>query len=104
MIRRELVQKDGGLVARVTFSLPSSIWMDRVCLVGDFNSWNPESHPFGRADDGCWVLTMDFQCGKSYQFRYLVDRREWMNDNQADTYIVNEFGSTNGVLTIDSPT
>jgi 1,4-alpha-glucan branching enzyme len=103
MICKQFVEKNGSLVARVTFSLPSSIWADTICLVGEFNGWNPESHPFQRAEDGSWVLTMEFECGRRYEFRYLCDRREWMNDNQADAYVANRFAGSNCVLITDPP-
>ena len=103
MISKRFVDKGGKVVARVTFSLPSSLWVDKVCLVGEFNGWNPESLPFSRAEDGSWVLTMDFECGRRYEFRYLCDGREWMNDNQADAYVPNRFAGSNCVLILDHP-
>jgi len=101
MIHKAFVEKEGTLVARVTFSLPSSLWADQIYLVGDFNDWNQYSLPFGRERDGAWSLTMDFECGRTYQFRYLCDGRDWMNDNQADAYIYNPYGSNNCVLITD---
>lgn len=101
MIRKEFVQKDGLAVARVTFMLPSNTWSDGICLVGDFNGWNRTSHPFRQQRDGSWALTMDFECNKVYQFRYLCDRECWANDNQADGYVWNSYGSDNCLLITD---
>lgn len=36
---KTFVETDSGLVARVTFTLPNSIWADAIYLVGDFNLW-----------------------------------------------------------------
>ena len=29
-----------GEIVRVTFEMPSSVWAERVNLVGDFNDWD----------------------------------------------------------------
>jgi hypothetical protein len=33
-----------------------------------------------------------------YQFRYLVDEQSWQNDEAADAYWTNEYGSNNSVV------
>jgi 1,4-alpha-glucan branching enzyme len=52
MIHKTFVNGNGTGVARVTFTLPDSVWADRVYLVGDFNQWSRTSHPFQRDRDG----------------------------------------------------
>ena len=103
MIRKSFIQKDGSLICRATFTLPSSFWADTIHLVGDFNSWSTTSLPFGRGWDGSWTLTLDLECGRSYQFRYLVDGRDWTNDGQADAYVANPYGTDNCVLIAEPP-
>ena len=34
----------------------------------------------------------------SYQYRYLVNNAEWINDEAADSYAPNEHGTTNSVV------
>jgi 1,4-alpha-glucan branching enzyme len=84
---------------RVTFELPSSIWAERVNLVGDFNGWDTAAHEMrqGRSD-GNWRITLDLPAGKEYQFRYLVNGRDWHNDWHADKYMANRFGTDNSVV------
>lgn len=84
----------------VTFQLPSCIWAESVYLVGDFNGWNRRSHPLlhGRTDDGTWQITLELDKGKTYQFRYLINGRDWQNDWNADNYAANPFGGDNSVL------
>lgn len=83
----------------VRFELPPAIWADQVYLVGDFNGWNETSHPMKcNRDDGMWYLTLELDHGRRYQFRYLVDGREWHNDWKADDYVPNPFGGTNSVV------
>jgi hypothetical protein len=94
----KLPSPDGKSV-RVTFVLPSSIWAERVNLVGDFNEWSTESHPMRQsASDGSWRITLDLPAGHDYQFRYLVNGADWHNDWHADRYEMNRFGSDDSVV------
>lgn len=86
MIRKAFTEVDGRQVARVTFSLPGSIWADSIYLVGDFNDWNQSSHPFRQTEQGMWTFTVDLEVSRAYQFRYRRDG-EWTNDGQADAYL-----------------
>ena len=101
MVEKAFVQKEGKQVARVTFVVPNSTWADAVHLVGDFNQWSRTSHPFRRDREGHWRLTADLDVGRAYQFRYLRDGEVWMNDNQADAYVANPYGSDNSVVITD---
>ena len=44
----------------------------RVSLIGDFNGWQPESHPMTRMPDGGWVIRMELPHGH-HQYQFLVD-------------------------------
>ena len=44
----------------------------RVTLVGDFNRWNPSSHPLQKQPDGGWLLRMELKHGH-HRYAYLVD-------------------------------
>ncbi len=88
-----------GKRVRVTFELPSAIWAERVTLVGDFNDWNPTQDEMRQTrSDGNWRITLELETGREYQFRYLVNGRDWHNDWKADKYAPNEFGTDNSVL------
>ena len=43
-----------------------------VALVGDFNGWNPTSHPMKRMPDGAWLLTVELKHGH-HRYAFLVD-------------------------------
>lgn len=100
MIEKAFVRTKGGQKARVTFTLPESIWAAAIYLVGDFNNWNRSSHPLRQDSEGRWTITVDLAPGHAYQFRYLVDD-EWMNDNQADAYVTNQYGTHNFIVVTD---
>ena len=88
-----------GKSVQVTFELPSSIWAERVNLVGDFNQWSTDSHEMRQSGaDGSWRITLELPAGHEYQFRYLINGDDWHNDWHADRYILNRFGTDNSVV------
>lgn len=52
-----------------------------VFLVGDFNDWNPQSHPMRRRVDGWWYLEVPMVHGH-HRYCFLVDGQP-MLDPQA---------------------
>ena len=83
----------------VRFELPSSIWAESLCLVGDFNNWHQTSHPMSRDHSGdTWYIVLELERGREYQFRYLANGAEWHNDWKADRYLPNVYGGTNSVV------
>ena len=44
----------------------------RVCLIGDFNGWNRESHPMKRQPDGSWLVQIPLHHGH-HHYVFLVD-------------------------------
>ena len=101
MIEKRFVQSGDRTVARVMFCLPDSMWVDSVCLVGDFNGWDQTTHPMLPNREGCPEISVDLEIGRAYQFRYLVDGQQWVNDPRADAYVHNFFGSDNFVVVTD---
>jgi hypothetical protein len=86
MVHMTIVHKEVGPVARVTFTLPSSIWADAICLVGDFNGWNRSSHPLAQDREGTWVLSVDLEPNRTYAFAYVCDG-QWLTDDHADGWL-----------------
>ncbi len=102
MIEKFCVEEGDRVFVRVTFTLPNSIWADSIHLVGDFNDWNPHSHPLQRNRRGQWVLAMELPAGHMYEFRYLCDGHQWMTENHADGYVLSIYdGGYNCVLMTD---
>ena len=71
---------------------------DSVCIVGDFNDWNPTSHPLKSRKDGGFSLEMELPSGQDYQFRYLADSSRWFNDAAAEAYVHNGFSGEHNAL------
>ena len=76
-------------VCKVTFKLSKdeAKQAKTVKLLGDFNEWNVSTSPMKSLKNGGFTATLDLEKGKDYQFRYLLDEKEWENDWQADAYI-----------------
>lgn len=43
-----------------------------VSLVGDFNEWNPATHPMQQMADGGWFVTIELRHGH-HRYAFLVD-------------------------------
>lgn len=99
MIEKKQVMKSKP-VCKVTFKLsPEQVHNAKnVAIAGDFNSWNETSNPFKKAKDGSFSITVEMQTGTEHQFRYLVDGKSWLNEADADSNVINNFGSENSVI------
>ncbi len=75
-----------------------------VHIVGDFNEWSAESTPMERKKDGVFAVTLYLEIGKIFQYRYLVNNSEWMNDPYAEQNVPNPYGGENSLLDLtDAP-
>ena len=87
-----------GNTTKVTFELPGEAVGRGVCLCGDFNDWSPEATPMSRRKTGRYSTTVTLEQGRSYRFRYLIDGDRWENDEAADEYVDNGYGSKDSVV------
>ncbi len=88
-----------GEHVRVTFELPSSTWAERVNLVGDFNNWDTTKDEMQQSRaSGNWRVSLVLPKGREFQFRYLINGRDWHNDWHADKYLSNKYGTDNSVV------
>jgi 1,4-alpha-glucan branching enzyme len=88
-------------VCKTTFSLPveAAPEASTVEIIGDFNEWNLEDGiKMKKQKNGIFKASVDLESGKEYQFRYLIDGKEWENDWEADAYVATPFGNDNSVV------
>ena len=73
---------------KVTLSLPKEAAADaeKVEVFGDFTDWS-EGVPMTKLKNGNFKVTIDLDPEKEYQFRYLIDNKEWEHDWDADKYV-----------------
>ena len=86
-------------VCKVTFKVPQDWASDEVSLVGDFNNWDPEANKLEFKKD-TWQTTVRLKPQTQTKFRYFIDGGKWANDDKADGYVPNEFGTEDYVLII----
>ena len=88
-------------VCKVTFSVPAEE-AKKVAVVGTFNGWNEKKAvKLKKLKNGTFKGTVDLEKDNSYEFRYLVDGKSYINDEQADSYAWNDFAAAeNGVLSL----
>ncbi len=94
--------KTKPVVCKVTFILAKDIATsaNQVNLAGDFNNWDIESIPMKKAKSGEFTASLELEKGKEYQFKYLINGKEWINETEADKQVPNEFQSENSVIVL----
>lgn len=86
-------------ICKVTFMLAEDI-AHQVNLAGEFNNWDIESIPMKKSKNGEFSASIELEKGREYQFKYLIDGKEWLNDMDADKFVQNEFLSENSVVIV----
>jgi 1,4-alpha-glucan branching enzyme len=69
---------------RVTFTLPADEPSGPVSVVGDFNDWNPHTHPLRRRANQTRSAAVTVRTGSTLRFRYLGDGGVWFNDESVN--------------------
>lgn len=90
-------------LAKITFNLNKEEvgTAEKIAVLGDFNNWNPEKNPMEKLKNGNFKTLIELETGKEYQFRYLVDNQNWLNDIEADKLVSNNITSdSNAVLVL----
>lgn len=75
----------------ITFSYPAEAMQGatEIFLVGDFNDWNIEDAiKFEYAMDGFFKAVAELEEGQTYNYRFLLDNGRWVNDHNAQSYVV----------------
>ena len=87
-------------VCKATFTLTSNEVKNAatVNIVGEFNNWSESADSLKKFKNGNFKITINLEKGKQYQFKYLVDGNNWINDGAADLYIHNNISGDNSVI------
>lgn len=83
-------------VCKVTFLLDKeeSLGAGKVDLLGEFNNWNTaEPVIMKKLKNGSFKVVIDLPAEKEFQFKYLLDGENWVNDANADKYVNSGLGA-----------
>lgn len=80
---------------KVTFRVQKEEGNDakEMYVVGEFNKWDKCATPMKSYKNGTFAVAVNLDPNKKYQFRYLADGVNWLNDTGADTYIHCPYGN-----------
>lgn len=70
-----------------------------VSVAGEFNHWDPLSHPLKKDKKGLWKVSLSLAPG-TYQYRFFVDG-QWQNDPNCTSSVGNPFGTSNSVKRVE---
>jgi len=82
---------------KVTFSLENAD-ANEVFLIGDFNEWNPKTHPMQCDGNGTWIKDIIIPPGK-YEYKFMVDGK-WKEDPKNEQQSLNCFGTYNNLVNV----
>ncbi|GAA0837133.1 MULTISPECIES: isoamylase early set domain-containing protein [Marinomonas] len=88
---------------KVKFALPADKvgTAKSVAVVGDFNNWDCTANPMKKQKSGVFASTLSLEVNAAYQFRYVLDGTQWLNDDMADDYVPSPISyDNNGVISL----
>ena len=71
---------------RVTFALPIDEPGGAVSVVGNFNNWNPFTHPLRKRANRTRSAAVTVQAGSTLHFRYLAEGGVWFDDESVPAH------------------
>ena len=71
----------------------------KVDILGLNNEWK-KGVAMTKKNEGVFSAELNLPKESSHEFRYFLDKKVWLNDEQADAETANVFGTTNSVLSI----
>jgi 1,4-alpha-glucan branching enzyme len=89
-----------GKICRVTFKYNNPENAETAALAGKFNSWSLQESTMKKLKNGSFSVTLSLQAGNSYPFRYVLNGNTWVNDEEANSYLPNEYGEENSVVVV----
>ncbi len=88
-------------VCKVTFrvSADQADGHKKAYVAGSFNKWKPQL--MKKLKDGSFKLVLDLDTEQEHAFRYVLDKKVWINEDEADKTSQSEFmDAKNSVLVL----
>jgi len=71
----------------------------KVEIFGLNNDWK-KGIAMTKKKDGNFSLEMNIDKGSQHEFKYLVDKKNWLKDTKADGEVPNVYGTTNSLVIV----
>jgi 1,4-alpha-glucan branching enzyme len=87
---------------KVTFRLSKKIAgnAQKVAIAGDFNEWQSERTPMKALKSGDFTASVQLTKGHEYQYRFVLNDREWITDESADKQVYCEFANAHNAVVV----
>jgi 1,4-alpha-glucan branching enzyme len=95
---KKTYSKDGKN-CKVTFRIEPN-GAKKAYLCGNFTDWEKSGQPMRRLKDGSFSTSVTLKKGQEYYFRYMLDNGRWINDEAADAYVANPFGTEDSIVKV----
>ncbi len=82
---------------KVKFSV--QLEAETVEILGLNSDWE-NSIILSKKKDGTFSAEVSLPKDSEHQFKYLINKEEWLNEAEADKETANEFGGTNSVIVL----
>ncbi|WP_126993216.1 isoamylase [Thermosipho globiformans] len=83
---------------KVVFTFNEALDAKVVYLAGTFNNWSPNTLAMEKVD-GVWKVSLELEPG-TYQYKYVIEGKNWKEDSEAPGYVDDGFGGKNGIFTL----
>lgn len=92
-----------GKTCKITFRLTKDEVenAENVMLLGNFTDWEGEPISMKKLKSGEFTTVVSLPANQSFEFRYLVNGEQWMNEAAADGYVANLLGTENCVISTE---
>lgn len=94
MLQKTFVKSKGAYKVKFTVKAEGA---KTVELLGLNDDWETPV-PLAKKKDGSFSTEIALPKDSKHEFKYRVNETDWMNEEDADVQVPNEFGSTNSVL------
>jgi hypothetical protein len=72
---------------------------ETIEILGLNSDWK-NSIVMSKKKDGTFTCDVSLPKDTTHEFKYLVNAKEWINEPEADSVNMNEFGGTNSVIVL----
>ena len=101
MIKKTYNKNKSKCKVTFKFSPQTESSIETVQVVGNFNSWGTKKKQFlKKRKDGSYSLSLNLNAQSSYEYRFLINDKEWYTDDNADQCIWNIYGSQNALIEV----